>query len=59
MKKSFDLNIGTRKITVTPGENAVFKDGEVTGTYKLSEDNTYKGIISFDNKTWKIKTPEI
>lgn len=55
MSKTFDLNIGTRKITVTAEDAAQYKDGEVTGTFHLREDGADKGQIRFDKKTWENK----
>jgi len=55
MNTPFDLNIGTRKITVTPEENMKIKGGELTGTFDLSENNAKMGRIKFDKKSWENK----
>jgi hypothetical protein len=59
MNKSFELNIGTHKIKVTPGENARFKDGEIMGTYKLSEAKQKKEPLTLTKEPGKIKIPGI
>lgn len=55
MSKSFDLNIGTRKITVTPAEDVEVKNRELTGTFNLMEGNAALGTLRFDRKSWENK----
>ncbi|GAB2701552.1 hypothetical protein GCM10027037_28540 [Mucilaginibacter koreensis] len=52
---SFNLNIGTRKITATPDANVQVKNGELTGTFVLTENDKAAGTISFDQKSWENK----
>jgi hypothetical protein len=54
-KSSYNLNIGTRKITAIPEPDVQFTDSELTGTFKLTESGTSKGTLTFDPKAWENK----
>lgn len=55
MSQPFSLNIGTRKVSVSPQDDVKVTDGELTGTFQLNEDNAQKGTIRFDKKSWENK----
>ncbi|WP_158825869.1 hypothetical protein [Mucilaginibacter lacusdianchii] len=53
--QSLQLNIGTRKINVTPDQSAERKDGKLTGLFYLTENDENRGTLRFDKQSWENK----